>query len=171
MRPFKTRTPVRDDGLSYAESKRLARDGDPEVCAGLAERQDLRPEILYFLAEDDSAKVRCRIAANLKTPRQADLILARDNNEAVRHQLANKIQDLLPELDADAQAQAHNYLVEVIEAANGPAAYAERFGVDANPFDFVWFTPVADPEDPCAKFADQLRRARERHEKDTRSTE
>ncbi len=116
MRPFKTRTPVRDDGLSYAESKRLARDGDPEVRAGLAERQDLRPEILYFLAEDDSAKVRCRIAANLKTPRQADLILARDNNEAVRHQLANKIQDLLPELDADAQAQAHNYLVEVIEA-------------------------------------------------------
>ncbi len=116
MRPFKTRTPVQDDGLSYAESKRLARDGDPEVRAGLAERQDLRPEILYFLAEDDSAKVRCRIAANLKTPRQADLILARDNNEAVRHQLANKIQDLLPELDADAQAQAHNYLVEVIEA-------------------------------------------------------
>ena len=116
MRLFKTRTPVRDDGLSYEDAKRLARDDDPEVRAGLAERQDLRPEILYFLAEDDSAKVRCRIAANLKTPRQADLILARDNNEAVRHQLANKIQDLLPELDADAQAQAHDYLVEVIEA-------------------------------------------------------
>jgi uncharacterized protein (DUF2336 family) len=116
MRLFKTRTPVRDDGLSYAESKRLARDGDPEVRAGLAERHDLRPEILYFLAEDDSAKVRCRIAANLKTPRQADLILARDNNEAVRHQLASKIEDLLPELDADAQAQAQEYLVEVIEA-------------------------------------------------------
>ncbi len=116
MRLFKTGTPVRDDGLSYAESKRLARDDDPEVRAGLAERQDLRPEILYFLAEDDSPEVRCRIAANLKTPRQADLILARDDNEAVRHQLANKIQDLLPELDADAQAQAHQYLVEVIEA-------------------------------------------------------
>ncbi|MCH8002591.1 MAG: hypothetical protein IIA34_13165, partial [Proteobacteria bacterium] len=102
MRLFKTRTPVRDDGLSYQESKRLARDDDPEVRAGLAERQDLRPEILYFLAEDDSAKVRCRIAANLKTPRQADLVLARDDNEAVRHHLANKIRDLLPELDADA---------------------------------------------------------------------
>ena len=62
-------------------------------------------------------------------------------------------------------------LVEVIEAANQPAAYAERFGVDVIPFDFVWFTPVADPEDPCAKFADQLRRARERHEQETRSTE
>ena len=62
-------------------------------------------------------------------------------------------------------------LVEVIEAANQPAAYAERFGVDVIPFDFVWFTPVADPEDPCARFADQLRRARERHEQETRSTE
>lgn len=116
MSLFKTKSPVQDDGLSYAESKRLARDGDQEVRADLAERQDLQPEILYFLAEDDSAKVRCRIAANLQTPRQADLILARDDNEAVRHHLANKIEDLLPELDADAQAQAHDYLVEVIEA-------------------------------------------------------
>ena len=116
MSLFKTKSSVQDDGLSYAESKRLARDGDQDVRADLAERQDLQPEILYFLAEDDSAKVRCRIAANLKTPRQADLILARDDNEAVRHHLANKIEDLLPELDADAQAQAHDYLVEVIEA-------------------------------------------------------
>ncbi len=116
MRPLETRTPVRDDGLSYEDTKRLARDDDPDVRAGLAERHDLRPEILYFLAEDDSPKVRSRIAANLKTPPQADLILARDDNEAVRHQLANKIQVLLPELDADAQAQAHDYLVEVIEA-------------------------------------------------------
>ena len=116
MSLFRTKSSVQDDGLSYAESKRLARDGDQDVRADLAERQDLQPEILYFLAEDDSAKVRCRIAANLKTPRQADLILARDDNEAVRHHLANKIEDLLPELDADAQAQAHDYLVEVIEA-------------------------------------------------------
>ena len=62
-------------------------------------------------------------------------------------------------------------LVEVIEAANEPAAYAERFGVDAIPFDFVWFTPVADPGDPCAKYAIQLRRARERHEKETQRRE
>ncbi len=115
MRLFKAKGPVRDDGLSYDESKRLARDGDLEVRADLAEREDLRPEVLYFLAEDDSAKVRCRIAANVKTPRQADLILARDDDEAVRHHLANKIAVLLPELDADAQAQAQQYLIEVIE--------------------------------------------------------
>jgi uncharacterized protein (DUF2336 family) len=115
MKLFKSKAPVQDDGLSYAESKRLARDGDPQVRARLAGRDDLRPEILYFLAEDDSAEVRCRIAANVKTPRQADLVLARDDNESVRCQLAGKIAVLLPELDADEQAQAHKYLVEVIE--------------------------------------------------------
>jgi uncharacterized protein (DUF2336 family) len=41
--------------------------------------------------------------------------LARDDNESVRCQLAGKIAVLLPELDADEQAQAHKYLVEVIE--------------------------------------------------------
>jgi uncharacterized iron-regulated protein len=62
-------------------------------------------------------------------------------------------------------------LVEVVQEARDPSAYAARFGVDALPFDFVWFTPVADPQDPCAKYADQLRRARERHEKDKKGTE
>ncbi|MFQ5774034.1 MAG: DUF2336 domain-containing protein [Kiloniellaceae bacterium] len=102
------------DGITYAESKRLVRDTDPTVRADLARREDVRPEILYFLAEDDSAEVRSRIAANRTTPRQADLLLARDADEAVRRQLANKIAMLMPELDAHGQAEAQRYLVEVI---------------------------------------------------------
>jgi len=62
-------------------------------------------------------------------------------------------------------------LVEVAEGVTEPAAYAEILGAEPLPFDFVWFTPVADPEDPCAKFAEQLRHARERHEKDTTAPE
>ncbi len=104
-----------DPKLSYDESKRLARDGDPAVRVRLAGREDIRPEVLYFLAEDDSAEVRGRIAANVSTPRQADLILARDRDQAVREALARKIEALLPELDADQQAQAYKYLVEMIE--------------------------------------------------------
>lgn len=115
MKLFKKQAPAAEPQLSYAESKRLARHDDPAVRARLAGRDDLRPEILYFLAEDDSAEVRGRIAANVSTPRQADLILARDHDAAVREKLAHKIEVLLPELDADAQAQAHKYLVEVIE--------------------------------------------------------
>jgi len=112
---FKRKAAAPDPELSYYESKRLARDGDPAVRVRLAGREDIRPEVLYFLAEDDSAEVRGRIAANVSTPRQADLILARDRDQAVREALARKIEVLLPELDADEQAQAHRYLVEMIE--------------------------------------------------------
>ena len=101
--------------IAYDEAKRLARDENPDVRARLALREDLRPEILYFMAEDDSAQVRGRIAANRATPRQADLILARDRDEEVRRKLADKIADLLPELDAGGQEQAQRYLIEVIE--------------------------------------------------------
>ncbi len=115
MNPFKSMAAAPEAQLSYDESKRLARDGDPAERERLAGREDVRPEVLYFMAEDDSAEVRGRIAANLSTPRQADLILARDRDEAVREKLARKIELLLPELDADQQAQAYKYLVEVIE--------------------------------------------------------
>ena len=115
MEPLKHEAAAPDSNLSYDESKRLARDGDPAVRVDLAGRGDIQPEVLYFMAEDDSAEVRGCIAANISTPRQADLILARDRDEAVRQTLARKIETLLPELDASEQAQAHKYLVEVIE--------------------------------------------------------
>ncbi len=59
-------------------------------------------------------------------------------------------------------------LIEVAEGLTEPAAYAEYLGARDLSFDFVWFTPIADPEDPCAKYAEQLQRARERHEKDSK---
>ncbi len=62
-------------------------------------------------------------------------------------------------------------LVEVDEGMSEPAAYAGFFGAETLPFDFVWFTPIADPEDPCAKFAEQLKQAREKHEKNTKDAE
>lgn len=33
-----------------------------------------------------------------------------------------------------------------------PRAYAPRYGSKALPFDFIWFTPRASDEDPCAAF-------------------
>ena len=80
MKLFKRKAAAPDPKLSYDESKRLARDGDRAVRERLAGREDVRPEVLYFLADDDSAEVRVRIAANVSTPRQADLTLARDHD-------------------------------------------------------------------------------------------
>ena len=102
-------------GLSYDETKRLANDKDPAVRARLAERQDVRPEIHYYLAEDPTSQVRCKIAANRATPAQADLLLARDSDESVRLLLAQKISILLPELDAAERLHAQCYILEVIE--------------------------------------------------------
>lgn len=58
-------------------------------------------------------------------------------------------------------------LFEVAAGVTEPAAYAEFLGASALPFDFVWFTPIADPEDPCAKYAEQLKQMRERHKNES----
>ena len=62
-------------------------------------------------------------------------------------------------------------LVEVENGAREPAAYAAHFGTASLPFDFVWFTPIADPDDPCEKFAEQLKHTGERYKNDTKETE
>ena len=62
-------------------------------------------------------------------------------------------------------------LLEVLEDAREPADYAAHFGVERLPFDFVWFTPRVDNQDPCEKFAAPLRGARERHLKQRKPSE
>jgi uncharacterized iron-regulated protein len=42
---------------------------------------------------------------------------------------------------------------EVEKGRNDPPAYAARWNTTTLPFDFVWFTPRATDEDPCAAFA------------------
>ncbi|MEQ8355764.1 MAG: DUF2336 domain-containing protein [Kiloniellaceae bacterium] len=101
--------------LSYEESKQLAENGSAKTRADLAQRVDLRPEVLYFLAEDPSSEVRRRIAANARTPGQADLILARDDDEAVRTELASKVARLTEPDGHGAQAKAQRIVEETLE--------------------------------------------------------
>jgi FMN phosphatase YigB (HAD superfamily) len=82
--------------LAYDEAKQLVRHDDPKVREELARRRDVRPELLYFLAEDGAAEVRRAIAGNASTPRQADLLLARDGDPAVRTGVVQKIAMVLP---------------------------------------------------------------------------
>lgn len=84
--------------LDYEEAKKLARHKDVKVRLKLANREDLPPEILYFLAEDKSATVRQAIAKNIASPRQADLLLSKDDDDEVRFGLVEKIGRLLPDL-------------------------------------------------------------------------
>ncbi|MSO88598.1 MAG: DUF2336 domain-containing protein [Rhodospirillaceae bacterium] len=100
---------------SYDEAKRLARHPDAEVRRKLAAREDVRPEILYYLAGDASAEVRRQIALNAQTPVQADLILARDESEEVRSNLVRKVGRLAPNLSADERRQVQLRVTEVLE--------------------------------------------------------
>ncbi|TQV83276.1 DUF2336 domain-containing protein [Denitrobaculum tricleocarpae] len=156
--------------ISYEESKELAKDSNISVRLDLARRSDVRPEILYFLAEDPSAEVRRQIASNSLTPIQADLILARDSDETVRIDLASKISALRPELDSDQREKAGRYIADVLDilaqdqttrvrqvladtlkdATYAPVAVIRRLAADvedvvANPI--LQFSPILSDED------------------------
>jgi hypothetical protein len=84
---------------AYEKARELVRDPDSNIRRKLAARQDMRPEILYYLAEDASPDVRREIAANTATP-APHLILARKDSK-MRCELSGKIGKLLPHcLDA-----------------------------------------------------------------------
>lgn len=101
--------------LTYDKAKELAAHEDEAVRAELAQRSDVLPEILYFLAEDPSPLVRRLIAENKATPHHADLILARDDDLDVRGGLAGKISRLAPELDPDDQDKVKRMAYEALE--------------------------------------------------------
>ncbi len=101
--------------ITYDEEKDLAKDGDVELRADLASREDARPEILYFLAEDKSVKVRRQVARNTATPRQADKILARDVDDEVRMDLARKIGRLIPGLSERESEKLQELTFEVLD--------------------------------------------------------
>ena len=99
----------------YEEAKRLARSDDLNARRKLAMRADMRPEILYYLAEDKALEVRRAIAGNEATPYQADELLARDRDVAVRADLAQKVARLLPGLSANAKDEAHQRIIAMLE--------------------------------------------------------
>jgi len=101
--------------ITYDQEKDLARGGDDDLRADLASREDARPEILYFLAEDKSAKVRRQVARNTATPRLADKILARDIDDEVRMDLARKIGRLIPGLSERESQKLQELTFEVLD--------------------------------------------------------
>jgi uncharacterized iron-regulated protein len=48
--------------------------------------------------------------------------------------------------------------LEVSRDRLDPTAYAPRSGRPTLPFDYVWFTPRVDDDDPCAAFAEHLKK-------------
>ncbi|MBC7905872.1 MAG: DUF2336 domain-containing protein [Rhodospirillaceae bacterium] len=101
--------------ISYEEARATAAAQDDVVRAELAARRDIKPEILYYLAEDASVEVRRNVARNAQTPAQANLLLARDADEDVRTGLAAKIARLAPGLTANEQDRLRRATYETLE--------------------------------------------------------
>src|SRR5262249_17512424 len=70
--------------ISYEQARDLLDHPDPEVRRGLAARDNLEPEILFYLANDPDVEVRRAIATNHATPAKASLVLAFDADADVR---------------------------------------------------------------------------------------
>jgi len=101
--------------LAYEQAKELAGHENPKVREMLAARSDLKPEILYFLADDPSPEVRRVLAENSSTPSHADLLLASDSDLDVRGGLAEKIARLAPGLSSDEQSKVQQMTAEALD--------------------------------------------------------
>jgi hypothetical protein len=101
--------------LSYEDARELVYKGDVSQRRALATRSDLRPEILYYLTEDDDTSVRQNLATNEATPRQADVILAGDTEEDVRVTLVEKVSRLISHMEPDEQDKVYQATVETLE--------------------------------------------------------
>ena len=117
--------------LDYEEAKKLASSDDVNVRHEVAQHPKAQPEILYFLATDKVSTVRAAIAQNDATPRQADLLLTKDDDEDVRSELATKISKLAPGLSANEVDTIRRSTYEALETlARDQATKVRRIVAD-----------------------------------------
>lgn len=156
--------------IPYEQAKAIAHDGDDAAREALAGQTDLAPELLYYLAEDVVPAVRVAVASNAATPMHADLLLARDNDEAVRTAVAEKLADLaaagspqestrlremaneaLMLLAKDQAVRIRQILSETLqEVADAPAELIRRLAWDVESIvatPVLKYSPVLDDKD------------------------
>ncbi len=151
-----------DDGAigteRYEIDKRLASSPDVEERRKIARRRDVKPELLYFLANDAAAPVRRDVAANAATPWQADELLVRDRDEDVRVDLGCKLARLLPDMASGARDELRERVVAMLETLARDEAVRVRIALseaiktlDCAPHDLIAdlardeCLPVAEP--------------------------
>ncbi len=106
----------RAGSIPFDQAKTLARYGDLGARRAIARDPDTAPELLFFLARDQSPEVRAAVAAHRRTPRQADLLLALDEQPEIRTLIAEKIAGQSQELASHDAAQLWQLTVQVLEA-------------------------------------------------------
>lgn len=112
---------------TYEKSRDIAASGTAEKRRWLASQRGLQPEFLYYFATDKDVGVRKAVAANPDTPLQADRILAEDEVEEIRRELAAKICRIVPEIDPRSSDTVAEMVMEIVEIlASDRAAQVRR---------------------------------------------
>ena len=101
--------------MSYEEARASLETHAHNARRFLAGRADVEPEILYYLATDESEAVRKLVAQNPATPQQANKILTDDPAVEVRCELARKIGRLVPGMDENESERVRALAIEVME--------------------------------------------------------
>ncbi len=101
-----------DDGAQ--DAKLRARNADPDVRRSVAERTDVSPELLFFLAADTAEAVRREIAANPATPGQADVLLAKDPADSVRSAALEKAVGRIPPNGSEPDGPLEKFTLKVL---------------------------------------------------------
>jgi len=102
--------------LTIEDEQRILETGSDGQKQALANRTDARPEVLYYLAEHESAEIRRAIAQNPSTPIHAAEKLTSDEDVEVRAELARKIGRLVPGLKPGEQTALREKAIKVLEA-------------------------------------------------------
>lgn len=105
-----------DKQYSYEEAREALVKRKDQDKSRLAEQQDTTPEILYYLATDNSPDVRRKVAKNTNTPYQANDILVQDEDCEVRQELARKIARMLPDLSHEEVTKIREKSIKILEA-------------------------------------------------------
>ncbi|HVZ69023.1 MAG TPA: DUF2336 domain-containing protein [Rhizomicrobium sp.] len=103
------------DKLSQDEILKILEEREKSTHHELASRTDAGPDVLLYLATKGAAVIRRAVAANMATPAQANHILADDEDDEVRSELARKIGRLMPDLDKEQNEKLRALTIETLE--------------------------------------------------------
>lgn len=98
----------------------------PEGALQLASRSDAGADVLQYLAVQGAPATRAAVAANLSAPAATNRLLADDENEDVRAELAVKIARLMPGLSERESSHIFALTIETLECLARDAAVRVR---------------------------------------------
>lgn len=111
----KSRNKPKIKTLSAIEALRLLEERVQAAQSELAARTDAGADMLQYLAQNGAVATRCAVAANPAATPEANLLLAGDDEDEVRINLARKIGRLFPGMLVTEEKHLRDLAVETLE--------------------------------------------------------